>query len=66
LSYFCAPSTPWQKGTVENTNGRLRRVLPLDSDVSTKTAEELTALAHRMERYAEKMLRVLDPYQGVQ
>lgn len=26
-SWFCDPSAPWQKGTVENTNGRARRWL---------------------------------------
>jgi IS30 family transposase len=36
-SYFCAPKAPWQKGTVENTNGRLRRFLPLDADISSGT-----------------------------
>jgi hypothetical protein len=39
-----AHTAPWQKGTVENTNGRLRRFLPLDLDVSTKTAEQPAAL----------------------
>src|SRR3546814_10523525 len=24
-SYFCMPSAPWQKGSVENNNGRIRR-----------------------------------------
>jgi IS30 family transposase len=24
-AYFCDPHAPWQKGNVENTNGRLRR-----------------------------------------
>ena len=27
-SWFCDPQAPWQKGTVENTNNRLRKYLP--------------------------------------
>lgn len=27
-TYFCHPHSPWQKGAVENTIGRLRRALP--------------------------------------
>ncbi|MGI8839554.1 MAG: IS30 family transposase [Caulobacteraceae bacterium] len=60
-SYFCAPSAPWQKGTVENTNGRLRRFLPLDLDVSTKTTEELAALARRMNATSRKCLGFRTP-----
>lgn len=58
---IAAPSAPWQKGTVENTNGRLRRFLPLDLDVSTKTADELSALAQRMNTTPRKCLGFRTP-----
>lgn len=60
-SYFCAPQAPWQKGTVENTNGRLRRFLPLDLDISTKTEDELRYLAERMNATPRKCLGFRTP-----
>ncbi len=60
-SYFCAPQAPWQKGTVENTNGRLRRFLPMDTDLAMKTEAELTALAHRMNATPRKCLAFKTP-----
>jgi IS30 family transposase len=33
-SYFCKPQAPWQKGSVENTNGRVRRFLSRDTDIA--------------------------------
>ena len=55
-SYFCKPQAPWQKGSVENFNGRVRRHLPLDSDVSSLTTGELRVLAERLNATPRKCL----------
>jgi len=39
-SFFCDPYASWQKGGVENTNGRLRRDLPRNTNVKTMRQEE--------------------------
>ncbi|HEY0206561.1 MAG TPA: IS30 family transposase, partial [Acetobacteraceae bacterium] len=46
-SYICDPRSPWQKGAVEDTNGRLRRYLPSDVPAERLTAESLETLADR-------------------
>jgi len=61
VSYFCAPKAPWQKGTVENTNGRLRRFLPLDADITSSTAADLETLALRMNATPRKCLGFQTP-----
>lgn len=43
--YFCHPGSPWERGTNENTNGRLRRNLPKSSDLSIYSAEDLEMIA---------------------
>jgi len=39
-SFFCDPYASWQKGGVENTNGRLRRDMPRKTDIRTMTRED--------------------------
>jgi IS30 family transposase len=43
--YFCDPSSPWQRGTNENTNGLLRQYLPRSLDFHTVSQEQLDAIA---------------------
>ena len=39
--YFCQPHRPWQKPTVENTNGLIREFFPKGTDFSKVTREEV-------------------------
>lgn len=40
-TYFCDPYSPWQKGQVENANGRLRRFIPKKSDITHISQKQL-------------------------
>lgn len=60
-SYFCKPSAPWQKGSVENSNGRIRRYLPLDTDISKLSEIDLAALTHRLNSTPRKCLGFRTP-----
>jgi len=44
-TYFCDPHKPWQKGAVENANGRLRRFLPRKTNLDTLSQRDLDRLA---------------------
>jgi transposase, IS30 family len=34
-TFFCDPHAPWQKGGIENANGRIRRFMPRKTDLAT-------------------------------
>ncbi len=40
-SYFCEPFHSWEKGTVENTNGLIRRFIPKGTNLATIPQEEI-------------------------
>uniref|UniRef100_UPI0025CF759C IS30 family transposase n=1 Tax=uncultured Nevskia sp. TaxID=228950 RepID=UPI0025CF759C len=44
-TFFCDPHAPWQKGGIENANGRLRRFLPRKTDLNTLTALDFRQIA---------------------
>jgi IS30 family transposase len=38
-TFFCDPHSPWQKGSIENAIGRLRRALPTKTNLDTIDVE---------------------------
>jgi IS30 family transposase len=62
--YFCDPSSPWQRGTNENTNGLLRQYFPKGTDFNKITDEELKRVQDQLNRRPRKVLNWESPYEA--
>jgi len=54
--YFADPSSPWQRGTNENTNGLLRQYFPKKTDFSKVTLDEIKFAQNEMNNRPRKVL----------
>jgi len=55
-TWFCDPSSPWQKGTVENTNRRARRWLPRKRDIRAMTDDDIKRICDQLNNTPRKCL----------
>lgn len=59
--YFCNPSSPWQRPTNENTNGRLRRFLPRTLKIDEQKQGDLDIIAMKANNTPRKCLGYQTP-----
>lgn len=59
--FFADPSSPWQRGTNENTNRLLRQYFPKGTTMANYTQRELDAVAHRLNTRPRKTLNFDTP-----
>jgi transposase, IS30 family len=64
-TWFCDAYASWQKGAVENANGRLRRDLPRDLNLDVLTEAELQEIVLSHNLTPRKCLGFLTPVQAL-
>ena len=60
-TWFCDPQSPWQKGTVENTNRRARRWLSRDVDPLSVSDTDLKHICYKLNSTPRKCLGFKTP-----
>ena len=65
LMFFCHAYHSWEKGTVENTNGRIRRYIPKGISIDTFSEEYIKEVEIRMNSTPRKCLGYLTPYEKI-
>ena len=62
-NFFCNPYHSWEKGSVENTIGRIRRFIPKGADIDAYSDAEIAAVEHWLNHTPRKCLNYKTPYE---
>lgn len=61
--FFCHTYHSWEKGSVENMNGRIRRYLPKGTSLDQISEKQIAEIEHRLNSTPRKCLGYLTPYE---
>jgi len=63
-AYFCDPHSPWQRGGIENANGRLRRDFPRKSSLGGNTDDDIDDVIWNLNSTPRKCLGYRTPIEA--
>ena len=61
--YYCDPSSPHQKGSVENAIGLIRQYIPRKTDLKRLSQKDLKAIQDKLNHRPRKCLAFKTPYE---
>jgi IS30 family transposase len=61
ITYFCDPHSPWQKGGIENMNGRIRRFIPLKTKLENLSDQNIQIIENLINHTPRKCLGFKTP-----
>ena len=64
--FFCHSYHSWEKGTVENSNLRIRRFIPKGTSIDTVSARKILQIEKTMNSTPRKCLGYLTPYEKME
>jgi IS30 family transposase len=63
-AFFCDPHSPWQRGGIENANGRLRRDLPRKAGLIGYSDKDIESIAWNLNATPRKCLGFKTPIEA--
>ena len=63
-AYFCDPHSPWQRGSIENANGVLRRSLPRKTNINKFTDQDINDIMWTYNTTPRKCLGFYTPLEA--
>ena len=63
-AYFCDPHSPWQRGSIENAHGRLRRDLPRKTSLTEHTDADIDDVIWNLNATPRKCLGYRTPIEA--
>lgn len=65
IAYYCDPHSPWQRGSNENMNGRIRRFLPRVIPIDHLCQRQIDNICKKINMIPRKVLGFLTPREAI-